>query len=132
MGPLELRVEKTIGSLMKKANAKTEIMLGLIDLRIDRRAGTASITNVYFDEPGEVNVSGNLRSHSGTPTLKHNTNGYSPYRYVVKKCRLLYETFVFLTSHVMQFFKNCFKELHCFQFTYFSIFHIYENLFWNL
>mgnify|MGYP001336379983 FL=1 len=117
---------------MKKANAKTEIMLGLIDLRIDRRAGTASITNVYFDEPGEVNVSGNLRSHSGTPTLKHNTNGYSPYRYVVKKCRLLYETFLFLTSHVMQFFKNCFKELHCFQFTYFSIFHIYENLFWNL
>ena len=117
---------------MKKANAKTEIMLGLIDLRIDRRAGTASITNVYFDEPGEVNVSGNLRSHSGTPTLKHNTNGYSPYRYVVKKCRLLYETFVFLTSHVMQFFKNFFKELHCFQFTYFSIFHIYENLFWNL
>lgn len=82
---------------MKKANAKTEIMLGLIDLRIDRRAGTASITNVYFDEPGEVNVSGNLRSHSGTPTLKHNTNGYSPYRYVVKKCRLFYETFVFLT-----------------------------------
>ena len=82
MGPLELRVEKTIGSEMRKANAKTEIMLGLIDLRIDRRAGTASITNVYFDEPGEVNVSGNLRSHSGTSTLKHNTNGYSPYRLV--------------------------------------------------
>ena len=80
LGPLELRVEKTIGADMKKAKATTETMLGLIDLRIDRRKGTASITNVYFDEPGDVNVSGNLRRRAH---LKHNTNGYSPYRYDV-------------------------------------------------
>ena len=74
-------MEKTIGADMKKAKATTETMLGLIDLRIDRRKGTASITNVYFDEPGDVNVSGNLRRRSH---VKHNTNGYSPYRYVMR------------------------------------------------
>ena len=38
-------------------------------------------TDVYFDEPGGVSVTGNLRKRAHLK--QHNTNGYSPYRLAV-------------------------------------------------
>ena len=79
LGPLELSVIKTLGGATKSAKAVTDTMLGLMDMRIDSKSGNAAITNVFFDEPGGVTVTGNLRKRAH---VKHNTNGYSPYRYV--------------------------------------------------
>jgi len=59
LGPLELRVVKTVNGETKTAKAVTDTMLGLMDMRI--KSGQADITEVYFDEPGGVSVSGNLR-----------------------------------------------------------------------
>lgn len=62
----------------KTAKAVTDVMLGLMDLEIDQgQNGKAQITDVYFDEPGGVDVSGNLKKRAH---VKHYTNGYSPYR----------------------------------------------------
>jgi len=77
LGPLELSVIKTLGGATKSAKAVTDTMLGLMDMRIDSKSGNAAITNVFFDEPGGVTVTGNLRKRAH---VKHNTNGYSPYR----------------------------------------------------
>ena len=73
LGPLELRVIKTLDGSTKTAAAVTDTMLGLMDLQIDTKTGSAAITDVYFDEPGGVSVTGNLRKRAH---LKHNTNGY--------------------------------------------------------
>ena len=65
----------------KTAAAVTDTMLGLMDLQIDTKTGSAAITDVYFDEPGGVSVTGNLRKRAHLK--QHNTNGYSPYRLAV-------------------------------------------------
>ena len=78
MGPLELHVTKYVDGESKIAKATTDTMLGLMDMRIDRHSNGAEITDVYFDEPGGVSVTGNLKKRRAH--LKHNTNGYSPYR----------------------------------------------------
>lgn len=80
LGPLELRVIKTLDGSTKAAAAITDTMLGLMDMQIDVKTNSAAITDVYFDEPGGVSVTGNLRKRAH---LKHNTNGYSPYRLAV-------------------------------------------------
>jgi len=81
LGPLELRVIKSLdGSSKSTAAAITDTMLGLMDMQIDEKSNSAAITDVYFDEPGGVSVTGNLRKRAH---LKHNTNGYSPYRLAV-------------------------------------------------
>lgn len=78
LGPLELRVSKTFGSgknkKTKTAKATTDLMLGLIDLKIDRASETAEITNVIFDEPGGVDVKGNLKRSESKKKV--------PYRFV--------------------------------------------------
>jgi len=76
LGPLELSVVKNLEGGRKSAKAVTDTMLGLMDMRLDKW-GKAQITDVFFDEPGGVKVTGNLRKRAH---LKHNTNGYSPYR----------------------------------------------------
>ena len=48
----------------KSATATTDLMLGFMDLRIDRASGQAEITNVLFDEPGGVDVLGSLKRRS--------------------------------------------------------------------
>ena len=49
-----------------------------MDMQIDTKTSSAAITDVYFDEPGGVSVTGNLKRKRAH--LKHNSNGYSPYR----------------------------------------------------
>ncbi|XP_040571254.1 uncharacterized protein [Lepeophtheirus salmonis] len=65
LGPLELKVAKTIGSgenkVTKSARATTDLMLGYMDLKIDTQSGKIEITSVDFDEPGEVDIHGNLK-----------------------------------------------------------------------
>ena len=65
LGPLELKVSKTVGegktARTKSATATTDLMLGLMDLKIDRKSGQAEITDVFFDEPGGVDLKGSLR-----------------------------------------------------------------------
>ena len=79
LGPLELVVTKLVqeneeeeggkdNTSSKKANKKrksakavTELMLGLMDIQIDRKIGKAVITQVIFDEPGGVDVQGSLK-----------------------------------------------------------------------
>jgi len=64
LGPLELKISKTLGSGRKKrtksATATTDLMLGMMDLKIDRDSGQTEITNVVFDEPGGVSVKGSI------------------------------------------------------------------------
>jgi hypothetical protein len=65
LGPLELRVVKTVNGKTKTAKAVTDMMLGMMDMRIDKtQTSGAVITDVYFDEPGGVNVSGNLKKRA--------------------------------------------------------------------
>lgn len=78
LGPLELRVIKTLDGSTSSAAAVTDTMLGLMDMQIDTKTSSAAITDVYFDEPGGVSVTGNLKRKRAH--LKHNSNGYSPYR----------------------------------------------------
>jgi len=78
LGPLELRVIKTLDGSTSSAAAVTDTMLGLMDMQIDEKTSSAAITDVYFDEPGGVSVTGNLKRKRAH--LKHNSNGYSPYR----------------------------------------------------
>ena len=78
LGPLELRVIKTLDGSTSSAAAVTDTMLGLMDMQIDAKTSSAAITDVYFDEPGGVSVTGNLKRKRAH--LKHNSNGYSPYR----------------------------------------------------
>jgi len=83
LGPLELKVSKRttdeddIASVVedttdeddndstarktKSAKAITDLMLGLMDFRIDKNNGKVEITNVIFDEPGGVSVQGSLK-----------------------------------------------------------------------
>lgn len=64
LGPLELKIMKTLGNGRKKrtksATATTDLMLGMMDLKIDRDSGQTEITNVVFDEPGGVAVKGSI------------------------------------------------------------------------
>merc|ERR1712029_336 len=78
LGPLELRVIKNRDGSTSSAAAITDTMLGLMDMQIYTKTGSAAITDVYFDEPGGVSVTGNLKRKRAH--VKHNTNGYSPYR----------------------------------------------------
>ena len=75
---MELRVIKTLYGSTSSAAAVTDTMLGLMDMQIDTKTSSAAITDVYFDEPGGVSVTGNLKRKRAH--LKHNSNGYSPYR----------------------------------------------------
>lgn len=81
LGPLELRVAKTIGDgedvKTKSARATTELMLGLMDMKIDRASGKAEIVNVNFDEPGGVDIHGNLKRRA------ENKPDARPYRLVM-------------------------------------------------
>ena len=65
LGPLELKIAKTIGEgenkRTKSAKAVTDLMLGLMDMRIDSDNNKAEITNVIFDEPGGVDIQGSLK-----------------------------------------------------------------------
>ena len=65
LGPLELKVSKTVGEGVNKktksAKATTDIMLGYMDLKIDSETGHAEITDVVFDEPGGISVQGNIK-----------------------------------------------------------------------
>ena len=79
MGPLELRVVKTVNGETKTAKAVTDTMLGLMDMRI--RSGQADITEVYFDEPGGVSVSGNLRRAQFKKSQTYDDD--RPYRYSI-------------------------------------------------
>ena len=69
---------KTLDGSTSSAAAVTDTMLGLMDMQIDAKTSSAAITDVYFDEPGGVSVTGNLKRKRAH--LKHNSNGYSPYR----------------------------------------------------
>ena len=75
LGPLELRVVKMMNGKLKSAKAVTEMMQGLMDLKIDNNYSRAEIADVFFDEPGGVDVSGNLKKRAH---IKYNEN---PYRY---------------------------------------------------
>ena len=88
LGPLELVVSKSVaggggGKRVKRRSAKavTELMLGLMDIRIDPSAaagsGKAEITDVIFDEPGGVDVQGSLKRRANTKD-EH----ILPYKYV--------------------------------------------------
>ena len=76
LGPLELVVSKSVasppGKRVKRRSAKavTELMLGLMDIRVDPSAaagsGKAEITDVIFDEPGGVDVQGSLKRRANT------------------------------------------------------------------
>ena len=79
LGPLELRVVKTVNGETKTAKAVTDTMLGLMDMRI--RSGQADITEVYFDEPGGVSVSGNLRRAQFKKSQTYDDD--RPYRYSI-------------------------------------------------
>eukprot|EP00096_Caligus_rogercresseyi_P015846 TRINITY_DN8326_c0_g1_i1.p1 TRINITY_DN8326_c0_g1~~TRINITY_DN8326_c0_g1_i1.p1 ORF type:complete len:191 (-),score=48.04 TRINITY_DN8326_c0_g1_i1:248-820(-) len=96
LGPLELKVSKTVGSgesrRIKSARATTDLMLGLMDLRIDTKSGKIEITNVNFDEPGEVDIHGNLKRGAEEQSIGNNL----PYRLV-------------MTSKVGQGFSNLAK-----------------------
>ena len=70
---------KTVNGETKTAKAVTDTMLGLMDMRI--KSGKAEITEVYFDEPGGVSVSGNLRRAQFKKS--HTYDDDRPYRYVV-------------------------------------------------
>ena len=78
LGPLELRVMKNVNGNVKTAKAVTDIMLGLMDMRIKR--GQAEITDVYFDEPGGVSVSGNLRRAQFKKSSPQTYDNDRPYR----------------------------------------------------
>jgi len=78
LGPLELRVMKNVNGNVKTAKAVTDIMLGLMDMRIKR--GQAEITDVYFDEPGGVSVSGNLRRAQFKKSSTQTYDNDRPYR----------------------------------------------------
>merc|ERR1712226_916156 len=64
---VELKVSKTFvdpeskTKRTKSATATTDLMLGMMDLKINRLSGQAEITNVFFDEPGGVAVKGSVR-----------------------------------------------------------------------
>lgn len=80
LGPLELKVSKTVGTgkakRTKSATAKTDRMLGLMDLKIDRINGEAEITNVFFDELGGVDLQGNLRRRADTGKIDRKQSKY--------------------------------------------------------
>ncbi|TRY69129.1 hypothetical protein TCAL_02514 [Tigriopus californicus] len=80
LGPLELKVSKTVGTgkakRTKSATAKTDRMLGLMDLKIDRINGEAEITNVFFDELGGVDLQGNLRRRADTGKVDQKQSKY--------------------------------------------------------
>ena len=78
---------KNVNGNVKTAKAVTDIMLGLMDMRIKR--GQAEITDVYFDEPGGVSVSGNLRRAQFKKSSKQTYDNDRPYRYLIK-CRYSY------------------------------------------
>jgi len=84
LGPLELVVSKSV-EISKKvrrrsAKAVTELMLGLMDVKVVTRtnaedeergtsgssAASAEITDVVFDEPGGVDVQGSLKRRANT------------------------------------------------------------------
>ena len=62
----------------KTAKAITETMLGYMDFKIDVSTGTAEITDVVFDEPGNVDVQGSLKKRA------NNKDKESPYKYEFK------------------------------------------------
>merc|ERR1712018_994174 len=88
LGPLELKVTKRttddIASVVedsipddetnstarktKSAKAITDLMLGLMDFRIDKNNGKVEITDVIFDEPGGVSVQGSLKRRANLKT----------------------------------------------------------------
>ena len=49
-------------------------MLGYMDFKIDTASGTAQITDVVFDEPGNVDVQGSLKKRA------NNKDKESPYK----------------------------------------------------
>ena len=69
---------KNVNGNVKTAKAVTDTMLGLMDMRIKR--GQAEITDVYFDEPGGVSVSGNLRRAQFKKSSQTYDNDRRPYR----------------------------------------------------
>jgi len=96
LGPLELKVTKTTTSVLdkdevvtvseeddlnedenkskvKSAKAITDLMLGLMDFKIDKKTGKVEITDVIFDEPGGVSVQGSLKRRAN---LKKNVLPY--------------------------------------------------------
>lgn len=81
LGPLELKVSKTLGSgsnkRTKSATATTDLMMGYMDLKIDRGTGQAQITNVVFDEPGGVDVNGSIKRRSDP---KGSADKFAPYK----------------------------------------------------
>jgi len=90
LGPLELKVTKrttdlddiasvvedtiddeeneTTARKTKSAKAITDLMLGLMDFRIDKNNGKVEITDVIFDEPGGVSVQGSLKRRANLKT----------------------------------------------------------------
>ena len=91
LGPLELRVVKTVNGETKTAKAVTDTMLGLMDMRI--RSGQADITEVYFDEPGGVSVSGNLRRAQFKKSQTYDDD--RPYRYSIILINVASATIIF-------------------------------------
>merc|ERR1712020_523107 len=94
LGPLELKVTKTTNGKdgftsvvedsenedgkttskkVKTAKAITDLMLGLMDFKIDKNTGKVEITDVIFDEPGGVSVQGSLKRRAN---LKKNVLPY--------------------------------------------------------
>ena len=98
MGPLELRVVKTVNGETKTAKAVTDTMLGLMDMRI--RSGQADITEVYFDEPGGVSVSGNLRRAQFKKSQTYDDD--RPYRYSIILINVAFAIVIFQDAYEMR------------------------------
>ena len=133
LGPLELIVSKSVaasassssaggggggssggGARVKRRSAKavTELMLGLMDIRIDPSAaagsGKAEITDVIFDEPGGVDVQGSLKRRANTKD-EH----ILPYKYVLSLV-IIFALFQKANVHLISDLpkSQCFGQCH--------------------